>query len=179
MPVPPADSSLAAPPLAGPVVRPATAKDAAAIAAIWNPYIRDSAVTFNSVERTPEDVRGLMAQRAERGWPWLAAEVEGAVAGFATYAQFRLGAGYAHTMEHTVILGPAAAGKGLGGALVRALAAEARAGGAHVLVGCVSAENAAGVAFHERMGFREAGRITGAGRKFGRWMDLVIFELVI
>lgn len=161
-------------------IRHATPEDASAIADIWNPYIRDTAVTFNRVERRPEDVAGLMTARAERDWPWLVAEEEGGgLLGFATYAQFRTGAGYAHTMEHTIILGPDAGGQGAARTLVRALVDHARARGVHVLVGCVSAENDAGLAFHERFGFREAGRIREAGRKFDRWMDLVIFELVI
>lgn len=163
-----------------PTIRHATPEDASAIAAIWNPWIAGTAVTFNKVERSAGDVRGLMAQRAERGWPWLVAiDDAGAVMGFATYAQFRPGAGYAHTMEHTIILAPDGAGSGAGRALIQALVAEARTQGAHVLVGCVSGENEDGIAFHAGLGFREAGRITQAGRKFDRWMDLVIFELVI
>lgn len=162
-----------------PTIRHATPEDASAIAAIWNPWIADTAVTFSKVERGPEDIAGLMAERAERGWPWLVAEAEGQVTGFATYAQFRPGMGYAHTMEHTIILSPESGGKGVGRALIEALVAEARDRGVHLLVGCVSGENAAGIAFHARMGFREAGRITQAGRKFDRWMDLVLFERVI
>lgn len=164
-----------------PTIRHATPEDASAIADIWNPYIRDTAVTFNRVERRPEDVVGLMTARAERDWPWLVAaeEEEGGLIGFATYAQFRPGAGYAHAMEHTIILDPDAGGKGAGRALIEALVAHARERGVHVLVGCVSAENEAGIAFHARLGFREAGRIREAGRKFDRWMDLVLFELVI
>lgn len=162
-----------------PTIRHATPEDASAIAAIWNPWIADTAVTFNKVERGPEDIAGLMAERAERGWPWLVAEAEGRVTGFATYAQFRSGAGYAHTMEHTIILSPEGGGKGVGRALVEALIAEARTSGVHVLIGCVSGENHDAIAFHGRLGFREAGRLTQAGRKFDRWMDLVIFELLI
>lgn len=162
-----------------PTIRHATPADASAIADIWNPWILETAVTFNKVGRGPEDVAGMIAERAERGWPWLVAEAAGAVTGFATYAQFRPGLGYAHTMEHTVILSPEGGGAGAGRALVEALVAKARAAEVHVLVGCVSGENEAGLAFHRAMGFREAGRIAGAGRKFDRWMDLVIFELVI
>jgi L-amino acid N-acyltransferase YncA len=163
-----------------PTIRHATPEDASAIAAIWNPWIADTAVTFSKVERSPEAVRGLMAQRAERGWPWLVATDDaGGLTGFATYAQFRPGAGYAHTMEHTIILSQDGGGKGVGRALIQALVAEARAKGVHVLVGCVSGENAEAIAFHARLGFREAGRITQAGRKFDRWMDLALFELVL
>ena len=96
-------------------IRPARAADAQAIAAIWNPMIRDTAITFTTAEKTEA---GLQADIAARdGAFWVAGE-GGHVLGFATYAQFRGGPGYARTMEHTVILSPLAHGRGIGRALM-------------------------------------------------------------
>jgi len=154
-------------------VRPARESDAAAIAAIWNPVIRDTAVTFTTLEKTRE---GLRADIAARGPCFLVAEAGGRVAGFATCFQFRGGPGYARTLEHSVILAPAARGYGLGRALMAALEEAARARGAHALWAGISGENPAGVAFHAAIGFAHVARLPEVGFKFGRWMDLVLMR---
>ena len=158
------------------MIRDATPADAAAIAAIWNPAIRDTAVTFNSAEKSLADIAGMIRDRQQAGHAFLVAEQDGTVAGFATYAQFRGGVGYARSMEHTVLLSPAARGKGFGRALMQAVEDHARAGGAHCLFAGVSAENPEGRAFHARLGFAEAAILREVGFKFGRYMDLVLMQ---
>lgn len=160
-------------------IRHARPEDASAIAAVWNPVIRNTAATFTKVERTATDIVDMMARRAEQGHPWLVAETEGGVVGFATYAQFRDGVGYAHTMEHTIILDAAATGRGLGPRLLERLVSEARAQGVHSLIAGISGENAVAVAFHADHGFVEVGRIPEAGRKFERWFDLVLMQRLL
>jgi phosphinothricin acetyltransferase len=158
------------------MIRPAEPRDLAAIMAFWNPMIRNTTVTFSSEEKTPEGLTRMIADRRAAGAEFLVAEEAGQVLGLATYAQFRGGNGYAHAMEHTIILAPEAQGRGLGRALMTALERHARAAGAHVLVAGVSAENAAGIAFHAAVGFTETGRMPEVGRKFGRWLDLVLMQ---
>ncbi len=155
------------------MIRPVTPVDHAAILAIWNPLIRDTTVTFSSEEKTPEGLSRMIAERRAAGSEFFVAE-DGGVAGFATYAQFRAGNGYAHAMEHTIILAADAGGRGIGRALMTHLEDHARSGGAHTLFAGVSGENTPGIAFHERIGFRTVARIPEAGRKFGRWLDLVL-----
>ncbi|NDW31486.1 GNAT family N-acetyltransferase [Salipiger sp. PrR007] len=156
------------------MIRPATAGDADAVAAIWNPIIDESAATFTNLRKSPE---GLQADFAARGPAFVVAEEEGGlVLGFATFFQFRGGPGYARTFEHTVILGPAARGRGVGRALMEALMDEARARGAHSLFAGVSGENPAGIAFHAALGFKQIARLPEVGFKFGRWMDLVLMQ---
>lgn len=157
-------------------IRHAEPGDASAIAAIWNPVIRDTLVTFNSAERSIEEVAAMIADTRAQGHAWLVA-VEGAdLLGFASFSQFRKGVGYARTMEHSLILAPAARGRGIGRWLMEALAEEARARGVHSLIAGVSAENAAGIAFHARIGFTEVGRLPEVGWKFGGWLDLVLMQ---
>jgi phosphinothricin acetyltransferase len=154
-------------------IRDATTADASAIAAIWNPIVRDTVVTFWPHERSEADIARLIAERQTAGWAFLVAE--GAeVLGFASFFQFRGGPGYARTMELTINLSPEARGKGVGAALIRALEARATSAGARVLIGAVTGSNTASVAFHQRMGFVEMGRIPQAGWKFGRFHDLVL-----
>lgn len=158
------------------MIRPAQEGDIAAILAIWNPVIRDTAITFNPVEKTPEDLRALLAEKAAAGHAFLVAEVDDHLLGFAHYGQFRAGAGYARTLEHTIQLAPGAKGRGIGRALMTAIEDHARAGGAHSLFAGVSGENAPGLAFHAALGFVEVAVLPEVGHKFGRWMDLHLMQ---
>lgn len=155
------------------ILRPAAASDIPAILAIWNPVIRDTAATFTTEEKTHE---GLATLIAERGEAFLVAEGAGRVLGFAGFGPFRAGPGYRHTAEHTVYLAEAARGRGTGRALMARLEEVARARGIHTLIGAVSGENAGAIAFHEAVGFARAGTLPGAGHKFGRRLDLVLFH---
>jgi L-amino acid N-acyltransferase len=161
------------------ILRTAEARDAAGVAAIWNPVIRDTAATFTTLEKTPEGLAADFATRAAEGKLFLLAEVAGEILGFATYFQFRNGPGYARTMEHSIILAPAARRRGIGRALMAALEDHVRAGGVHSLWAGVSAENPQGVAFHRSVGFAEIARLPEVGYKFGRWMDLVLMQKIL
>lgn len=160
------------------MIRPATVLDAPAIAAIWNPFIENTAITFNPVVKRPEEVAEMIVTRTTAGHGFLVAcdDETGEITGFATYAQFRAGIGYSKTMEHTIVLAPTIKGRGQGRALMTAIEAHAREEGAHQMIAGVSAENEAGIAFHARMGYAEAARIREAGWKFGRHMDLVLMQ---
>lgn len=158
------------------MIRDATPADAAGIAAIWNPVIRDTAITFTTLEKTEDDITAMIRTRQADGHGFLVAETGGAILGFASYAQFRGGPGYARTMEHTILLAPAAHGRGLGRALMTALEDHARARGTVSLIGGISGENSAGRAFHARIGFAEVAILQRVGHKFGRTMDLVLMQ---
>ena len=155
------------------MIRPATPADAPAIAAFWNPWIRDTAITFASTEKSPADIACMITERHAQGHAFL---VTTDLTGFATYAQFRGGNGYATCMEHTIILAPQAQGKGHGRALMHALESHAAAAGAHQMIAAVSAENADGIRFHAALTYREIARIPQAGFKFNRYIDLVLMQ---
>lgn len=157
------------------LIRLATSADAEAIAQLWNPYIRDTAVTFNPVEKSPDDVARMITERSGLGHATFVAEDAGLM-GFASYAQFRGGVGYATCMEHTVLLLPQARGRGVGRDLMTALCHHAARAGAHQMIAGISAENPDGIRFHARLGFAEVARLRDAGFKFGRFMDLVLMQ---
>lgn len=161
------------------IVRPATAADAAAICAFWNPQIRETAVTFSPEERSPDTLGRLIETRQAEGRAFFVAEEQTEILGFATYFQFRGGPGYGRTMEHTVILSPAAWGRGAGRALMAAVEDHARDRGIHSMIAGVSSENPAGIAFHARLGYAEIARLPEVGWKFGRWMDLVVMQKLL
>ncbi len=155
------------------MIRPARAADAATIAALWNPWIRDTAITFASTVKSPADIARMIADRQTAGHAFL---VTTDLTGFATYAQFRGGDGYATCMEHTIILSPAARGKGQGRALMHDLETHAARAGAHQMIAGISAENPEGLRFHAALAYREIARIPAAGRKFNRFIDLVLMQ---
>ena len=109
------------------MIRPATQDDAAALAALWNPWITDTAITFAATAKTPADMAHMIATRP-------AFFTTHDLQGFATYGQFRSGDGYATCMEHSIILGPNARGQGLGALLLHAVESHARAHGAHQMI---------------------------------------------
>ncbi len=161
------------------MIRAANRQDAAAVAGLWNHFIRETLVTFNSEERTSGDVAGIIAEKAETGRCFLVAESRGALAGFATYGQFRKGAGYARTMEHTVLLDAAARGQGIGRALMTAIEGHARAGGAHSILAIVSSGNPEGRAFHLALGYEEVATLREVGIKWGRWLDVHLMQKML
>ena len=157
------------------IIRPATVADATAICAIWNPIIRDTGITFNSVEKTVADVEACIAEKATLGYAMLVAD-EGGVQGFATYDQFRDGGGYDRTGEHSITLGPEARGRGLGRLLMAEIEAHAKMRGFHSMFASVSAENSAGVKFHAALGYHEVAVLREVGFKFDRWFDLILMQ---
>jgi len=158
------------------ILRPATRADAAPIVAFWNPVIRDTTITFSTEEKTAE---GIKADIASCGGAFLVAEDAGALLGFARYGQFRGGSGYRHSQEHTIILAPESRGRGVGRALMAAIEDHARQSGVHVMIGGVSGENTAGIAFHKAVGYAVTGEMSQVGFKFGRWLDLVLLQKIL
>lgn len=153
------------------MIRPADASDVPEITALWNRVIRDTTITFTATPKTEAEITALVARQ-----PVLVARGRSAFRGFATFAQFRGGDGYAHTMEHAIYLTDAARGQGLGRALLAELETRARAAGARSLIAGISGENRDGIGFHEATGFTHVGRIPEAGRKFGRYLDLILMQ---
>ena len=161
------------------MIRAASAQDAQAIAQIWNPVIRDTLITFTSAQKTHAEVAALMSDRQAAGHGFFVAVDAGKITGFATYAQFRAGIGYAHTMEHTVVLAPDARAQGTGRALMQVLEDHARAGGAQSIFAGVSAANPGGRAFHARIGYAEVAVLARVGHKFWQWLDLILMQKIL
>lgn len=154
------------------IVRAGMIGDGVAIARFWSLQVLETSVTFSSVPKAAGDVEAMIADRP----CFIVAQIGDEVVGFVTYGPFREGAGYAHTAEHTIILAPKAQGQGAGRALMCAAMDHARAAQIRVLVAGVSGENTAAIAFHERLGFETVGIMPDVGRKFDRWMDLVLMQ---
>lgn len=146
------------------------------VRAILNEEIAERANFWHDDPLGETEVRALLADRAAHHVA-LVAEVEGAVAGYASYATFRgERSGYARSVEHSVYVSPAAQGMGLGRRLLQALIEHARARGKHMMVGGMDADNTASIALHASEGFVETARMPEVGYKFGRWLTLVFMQ---
>ena len=122
------------------------------------------------------DMAAKVADVTARGWPFLVAEVGGAVAGYAYATQFRDRPAYRHTCENSIYVAPDRVGSGLGRALLTALVDRSRDAGFHQMVAVIGGGEPASVALHAALGFRHAGRMERVGRKFDRWLDTVYMQ---
>ena len=159
-------------------IRACTSADAAAICAIYNPYVRETVITF---EETPVPT-AEMAQRigdVTAHWPWLVAEEQGAILGYAYATPWKARSAYRFSVETTVYVAPGHMRRGLGAALYRQLIDELRVRGVHAAVGGIALPNAASIALHEKLGFKKIGQFVEIGRKLDRWVDVGYWELIL
>ncbi|NIY72679.1 N-acetyltransferase [Marivivens donghaensis] len=160
-------------------IRDAIDADAAVLTEIYNHEVANGTALWN-VKPVDEAQRlAFLADRRAAGLPVLVAEIDGEVAGYASYGPFRPQDGFHQTMEHSVYLRPTFQGRGIGPALMEALIVRARDGGVHALVGAIDGVNTGSIRLHERLGFTEVGRLPQTGQKFGRWLDLVLMQLTL
>jgi phosphinothricin acetyltransferase len=159
------------------VIRTAVPADAAQVAAIFAHYVMTSVATFEEVPPTAADWQRRLDDLAGWNLPFLAAESDGVVAGFAYASPWRPKPAYRHTVEDTVYISPGCTGRGIGSALLgRLLAGCADAGARQVIAVIADTGSDASAALHRRFGFSEAGRLSAFGRKHGRWVDTVLMQ---
>jgi phosphinothricin acetyltransferase len=160
-----------------PAIRDAASTDAAAIAAIYNAYVRDTIVTFEVEDVTADAMAWRIADIRARGLPWLVAVEGGVVLGYAHAGPWKSRAAYARTVETSIYLAGAVRGRGIGKRLYAALIERLRAAGMHVAIGGASLPNPASVALHEALGFEFVGAFRETGFKLGRWIDVGYWQL--
>jgi phosphinothricin acetyltransferase len=159
-------------------IRDATPDDAEAICRIYNPHILNTIVTFEEMPVTAGDMRTRIAVVTAKS-PWLVAVRDGAVAGYAYAASFHERIGYRHTVVTTVYVDESVHGKGIGTALYRDLLDRLRARSIHAAIGIIALPNPGSIALHEKCGFRKAGHFDQVGSKFGRWIDVGYWQIVL
>ncbi len=155
-------------------------RHARAIVDIFNEAILNSTALYDYAPRPFESMTDWFRQKDEAGYPVIGVENEqGALLGFASYGQFRVRPAYKYTVEHSVYIHHDHRGGGLGPLLMQRLIEAATAHDYHVMVGGIDASNAASIRMHERLGFSHSGTIAQAGFKFGRWLDLAFYQLIL
>lgn len=160
-----------------PHITDAAAADAAAMAEIYAHHVLHGTATF---ETAPPDAAGMadrLARVQRAAWPWLVArDASGAVVGYAYVMQFRDRPAYRFSCEDSVYVRHDRRGEGIGAALLSALIPAAEACGFRQMFAVIGGAEPASIALHARLGFVEAGRMRGIGRKFGRWLDTVYMQ---
>jgi len=158
-------------------IRPATPADAARICAIYNHYVTTTTISFEEQAVTEPEMAQRIADVGAAGLPWLVLEVDGALAGYAYATKWRVRPAYRHSVESSVYLDQACAGRGFGRMLYGALLDRLRERGLHVVIGGIALPNDASAGLHEALGFRKVAHFSEVGQKFGRWLDVGYWEL--
>lgn len=159
-------------------IRAGEKADAPAIAEIINHEIRTGLAVWRTTERTTAEIEALISERLAADQGVYIAERNGTVVGWASYGAFRAGEGYAQTTEHSVHVIPAEHRTGVGHSLLSHLLSHADHAGVHAMIGGVESSNHASIALHAKLGFVEVGRLPQVGRKFDRWLTLVLMQRI-
>jgi phosphinothricin acetyltransferase len=160
-------------------IRPATLADIGRIAQIYADAVSNGTASYELEPPT----RTAMVERFEalslNGYPYIVAEAEGAILGYAYASAFRTRPAYRFIVEDSIYVAPEAKGRGVGRLLLEALIEAVRALGYRQMIAVIGDGRAdsASVRLHEKIGFRHSGRLEGSGYKHGRWLDTVFMQL--
>ena len=159
-------------------LRAAKESDVAAIAALYEHYVRTSLATFDLVPPTIEEMARRRSDAFAAGLPFLVAtDGSGRLLGFAYAGYFRPRPAYRFTVEDSIYVAPAVTRHGIGKALLARVIDEAAAAGFRQMIAMIGdSANAASIGLHEQAGFARAGLLAAAGFKLGRWIDCVIMQ---
>jgi len=161
------------------IIRQAEAGDANGIARIYNYAVLHLAATAQETVQTADERRAWLAEHAAQGLPVFVAVAGETIVGWSSLSRFHARSAYRHTVENSVYVHADWCGQGLGKRLLSPLIEEARTQGFHAIMAWLDGENAASMALHAGFGFVEAGRFREVMRKFDRWMDVVVLELLL
>lgn len=158
------------------MIRDATETDAEAVQQIYAPYVTNTAISFEMVPPTADEMLARMRLATAR-LPWIVLEDAGQVVGYAYATQFRAREAYQNTAETTVYVSQAHSRKGVGLRLMTELLSRLRDGGFHRVIAGVTLPNPGSVGLHERLGYWHVGVFSQVGRKFDQWHDVGFWEL--
>jgi len=150
------------------------------ILAIYNHAIVTSTALYDYKPRTMEAMAAWFETKRKGNYPVIGVISEsGQLMGFGSYGAFRPFPAYKYTVEHSVYVAEGFRGRGLGKLLLAEVIANARAQDYHVLIGVIDSQNAVSLKLHQQLGFEAAGTIKHAGFKFGRWLDVDFYQLIL
>jgi len=159
------------------IVRDSIVADIAAIQAIYAHHVRHGTASFELEPPSADDMRARREAVLAQGLPYLAAERDGELVGYAYATPYRPRPAYRYTVEDSVYVKPGHAGHGIGGRLLAALVERCAAGGWRQMLAVVGdSRNAASLALHASQGFHAVGTLRSVGHKFGEWRDTVLMQ---
>ncbi|HXS37278.1 MAG TPA: arsinothricin resistance N-acetyltransferase ArsN1 family B [Flavipsychrobacter sp.] len=160
------------------MIRNACITDAKALSEIYNYYIQNTVVTFEEELISAEEMERRIAA-VQNHYPWLVFEDDGVVAGYSYASHWKPRSAYRYSAESTVYLDPAHVNKGIGKKLYAELIRQLREMEMHSIIGGIALPNAASIRLHEGLGFAKIGQFTEQGLKFGRWIDVGYWQLLL
>ena len=153
-------------------IRLATTADAGAIADIYNHYVLNTVITFEEQAISTQEMAGRIGEVLAFPLPWLVAEQDGRIAGYAYATKWKGRCAYRYSVESSVYLAPGTERQGLGTQLYSALFARLKEQGMHVVIGGIALPNPASIALHEKFGMTKVAHFSEVGFKFGKWIDV-------
>ncbi len=160
------------------MIRSVKPDDAAAICAVYNPYVLATCITLEEQAVTPEVMRQRIVDTTVR-MPWLVLEEEAKLAAFAYANPWRARSAYRYAVETTVYVAETCQKKGYGSQIYRELIEMLRRQGVHAVIGGILLPNAGSVALHERLGFKKVAHFEQVGWKMERWNDVGYWQLLL
>ena len=161
-------------------IRPSRDEDVEALTAIYSHHVLHGTGTFETEPPSVADMAGRRADVLSKNLPYLVAERDGEVLGFAYCNWFKPRPAYRFSAEDSIYISEAARGRGLGGQLLAALSQAAEAVGVRKLIAVIGdSANAGSVGVHRSLGFTHVGVLKDCGWKFGEWRDVVLMEKVL
>lgn len=161
------------------LVRDARTSDLPEILAIHNNAIAETTAIWDTELADLAEREAWFEARTQGGFPILVAEIDGKVAGYASYGQFRPKSGYRFSVENSVYVADNFHRRGVAKALMAELLVRARRGTVHAMIAAIESSNTISIALHEKFGFETVGRLPEVGYKFDRWMDLTLMQLIV
>lgn len=161
------------------MIRPVTISDAREIAGIYNHYIQHSIATFEEHDVSAGEMKSRIDAVINAGYPWLVCEDGERICGYAYANRWNPRAAYRHTAEVTIYLAEGDVSKGAGTALYEALFSRLEEMWVHAVVGGITLPNPASVAIHEKFGMKKVAHFEAVGRKFGEWLDVAYWEVIL
>lgn len=160
------------------IIRRATEADIPAITRIYNYAVQHTTATFDMEPKSLEDRTQWFHSHSD-AFPLIVAEEEGEVTGWASLHLFGERKAYRHTVENAVYIDCDHQGRGIGTALLQELIRLAREQGHHAVLALIVAGNDASERLHRRLGFEQVGAMREVGRKFDRWLDILVYEKIL
>jgi L-amino acid N-acyltransferase YncA len=161
------------------IVRSASATDAEAIARIYDYYVQNTVITFEEKSVSAQAMATRVAEVQGLSLPWLVAEVENALVGYAYASKWKVRSAYRYSVETTIYLEHGCEGRGIGTILYSGLLSILRKTGIHVAIGGAALPNAASAALHEKLGFENVATFRQVGFKHGKWVDVAYWQVVL
>jgi L-amino acid N-acyltransferase YncA len=161
------------------IIRNVKSEDATAIADIYNHYTKNTIITFEEEEISESDIAERIKNVISNHLPWIVAETDGEIIGYSYAAEWNSRSAYRYTVESTIYLAPDKLGQGVGSMLYQELISRVKQADRHAVVGVIALPNPSSVSLHEKFGFKRVAYLKEVGTKFGKWVDVGNWQLLL